>query len=130
MLRADNLIARRELRNTDLVPPCDVYSMPARTNTLKPPYEPRNEYLTPLMPQATMRSMALKTMGCKSEPQSHLVIRRPATNASDAWYPQPGAFRHEKKGLAFDPRKPTNLPIMPISNNFFAGENNRLTPLK
>ena len=72
----------------------------------------------PIMNRAIQNPFAFKAIGCKSEPQTHLIIRRRALPNYIGTYPQTGVFRHEKKGLAFDTHKPNNLPIMPKASSF------------
>jgi hypothetical protein len=83
------------------------------------------------MNDAIQRPMALKTKGCKEEPFSvRQVVRRLSVGRMMGMYPQPGVFRHEKKGLIYDPKKPNNLPLMPLANPFYGGLNNTIEPVK
>ena len=83
-----------------------------------------------IMNDAIQRPMALKTRGCEDEAFSKLVVRRQPVNKMNAYYPHTGVFRHEKKGLATDPNKPNNLPLMPLANTFYAGLNNSIAPVR
>ena len=80
----------------------------------------------PIMNRAIQNPFAFKSVGCKSEPQTHLVVRRKALPNYIGTYPQVGVFRHEKKGLSYNSNKPNNLPIMPQSSSFYGGGNTTL----
>lgn len=80
----------------------------------------------PIMNRANQNPFSFKAIGCKSEPQTHIVVRRRALPNYIGTYPQVGVFRHEKKGLAYDGKKPNNLPIMVKSSSFFGGGNTTL----
>lgn len=54
------------------------------------------------------------------------VMRRPAISAMGGIYPQTGFARNQPKGLAFDPQKVLNAPLMPLADSFNAGLNNRI----
>lgn len=86
----------------------------------------QNTYRKEIMNNAIQRPYALKMRGCKEEPQLHQVIRRPPVNPMQGLYPQVGWARHQKKGLAYDPKKPIDLPLMPLSSSFYAGMNNKI----
>ena len=90
-----------------------------------------NHIIAPaIMTRAIQNPFAFKAVGCKNEPETHLVIRRRALPNYIGTYPQVGVFRHEKKGLAFNSLKPNNLPIMVGASSFFGGGNTTLgTPL-
>ena len=74
-----------------------------------------------IMNRAIQNPFAFKSVGCKSEPQTHLIIRRRALPNLIGTYPQVGVFRHEKKGLSYDTHKPINGPILVNSSSFFGG---------
>lgn len=80
----------------------------------------------PIMNRAIQNVFALKTRGCKDEPESHIIVRRKPISSTMGLYPQTGIFRHSPKGLATQPSKPNNLPIMPLADFFFAGMDNRI----
>jgi len=80
----------------------------------------------PIMNRAIQNPFAFKSVGCKSEPQTHIIVRRKALPNYIGTYPQVGVFRHEKKGLASSVLKPINGPIMPQSSSFFGGGNTTL----
>jgi hypothetical protein len=80
----------------------------------------------PIMNRAIQNPFAFKSVGCKSEPQTHIVVRRKALPNYIGTYPQVGVFRHEKKGLASSVLKPINGPIMPMSSSFYGGGNTTL----
>jgi hypothetical protein len=79
-----------------------------------------------IMNRAIHNPFAFKAVGCKSEPQTHLIIRRRALPNYIGTYPQVGVFRHEKKGLSFNGNKPNSGPIMPMASSFFGGGNTTL----
>jgi hypothetical protein len=75
----------------------------------------------PIMNRAIQNPFAFKSVGCKSEPQTHIIVRRKALPNYLGTYPQVGVFRHQKKGLASDPKKPIDGPILVNSSSFFGG---------
>jgi hypothetical protein len=75
----------------------------------------------PIMNRAIQNPFAFKAVGCKNEPQTHIIVRRKALPNYIGTYPQVGVFRHEKKGLAYDGKKPINGPILVNSSSFFGG---------
>ena len=80
----------------------------------------------PIMNRAIQNPFAFKSVGCKSEPQTHIIVRRRPLPNYIGTYPQVGVFRHEKKGLAYDGKKPINGPILVNSSSFFGGGNTTL----
>jgi hypothetical protein len=63
---------------------------------------------------------------CKGNLDAVRVLRKAPLPYQQALYPQTGFARHQKKGLAYDPQKPINQPLMPLADNFNAGLNSRL----
>ena len=63
---------------------------------------------------------------CKGNLDTIRVLRKAPNPYQQALYPHTGIARHQEKGLAFDPQKPTNQPLMPLADSFNAGLNNRL----
>ena len=61
-----------------------------------------------------------------SDGGSHRVLRRPAIPYQGGLYPNTGYARGQPKGLAYNPEKPINLPLMPLADSFNAGLNNRI----
>ena len=57
---------------------------------------------------------------------SHRVLRRPAIPYQGGLYPHTGYARGQKKGLAYDPEKPINLPLLPLADSFNAGLNSTI----
>ena len=53
-------------------------------------------------------------------------LRRPALPSAGGMVPPSGIGRHQAKGLAYDNDKPINLPIMPFSDPYASGMNNKL----
>jgi hypothetical protein len=80
----------------------------------------------PIMNRAIQNPFSFKAIGCKAEPQTHIVVRRKPLPNLIGTYPQVGVFRHEKKGLAWNNNKPNNLPIMPKASSFWGGGNTTL----
>ena len=58
---------------------------------------------------------------CKGNLNAVQVLRRAPVPYQQALYPHTGYARHQQKGLAYDPAKPIDQPIMPIANSFNAG---------
>jgi hypothetical protein len=85
-----------------------------------------------IMNDAIQRPTALMTKPCKDEPFSIRKSYRPPIQISstNGLYPITGVFRHEKKGLAYDPNKPNNLPLTPKPNGFYAGMNSKIPQVK
>jgi len=54
------------------------------------------------------------------------VLRRPAIPYQGGLYPHQGYARDQKKGLAYNPEKPINQPLMPLADSFNAGLNSRI----
>jgi len=98
----------------------------AKIDNLSKGFVANNIIAPPIMNRAIQNPFAFKSVGCKSEPQTHIIVRRPALPNYTGTYPQVGVFRHEKKGLAHNNLKPNNLPIMPQSSSFFGGANTTL----
>lgn len=80
----------------------------------------------PLINRAIQTPFVFKAKGCKDEPQTHIIGRRPALPSSLGLCPSTGIFRNQPKGLASLPQKPTNLPIMPQASSFNGFQNNKL----
>jgi hypothetical protein len=54
------------------------------------------------------------------------VLRRPNIPYQGGMYPHTGIARHQKKGLAYSPEKPIDLPLMPLADSFNAGLNSSI----
>tara|TARA_R110001632_G_scaffold128090_2_gene241973 strand:+ start:58 stop:501 length:444 start_codon:yes stop_codon:yes gene_type:complete len=54
------------------------------------------------------------------------VLRGAAMPFEQGMYPQTGFARSQRKGLAYDPQKPINQPLMPQASSFNAALNSRL----
>lgn len=54
------------------------------------------------------------------------VLRRPPLPSAGGMIAPSGIGRHQSKGLAYDPSKPINGPIMPQSDPYASGMNNKL----
>ena len=85
-----------------------------------------NTYRKELMNNAIQKNYALKPKGCKEESQLHQVIRRPPLDPMRGLYPQVGWARHQRKGLAYDPKKPIDGKLMPLADSFYAALNSKL----
>lgn len=57
---------------------------------------------------------------------THKVLRAPPTNSANAYQASMGYVRNQPKGLVSQKAYPTDLPLMPLASNFYAGENNPL----
>jgi hypothetical protein len=57
---------------------------------------------------------------------THQVLRSPPVPSTMGMVASSGIGRHQSKGLAYSAEKPINLPIMPYSNPFASGTNNKL----
>ena len=87
-----------------------------------------NYYTVKSRPTCLNQSVLLTNMGgargvmpCKGVDTAVRVLRRPAIPYQGGIYPHTGFARHQKIGLAYNPQKPINLPIMPLANSFNAG---------
>jgi len=56
----------------------------------------------------------------------HTVLRRPPIPSTNGMVPSSGIGRHQMKGLVYDPSKPIDGRIMPLSSSVAAGVNNKL----
>ncbi len=54
------------------------------------------------------------------------VLRRPAIPSSHGMIPPTGIGRHQMRGLAYDPAKPIDTPLMPLPSSVAAGQNSHL----
>ena len=97
-----------------------------RTNTLENPTSLRQSVL--LSNQGGARGV----MPCKGISSvggsggSHRVLRRPAIPYQGGLYPNTGYARGQPKGLAYNPEKPINLPLMPLADSFNSGLNSMI----
>ena len=57
---------------------------------------------------------------------THHVLRRPALPSAGGMVAPSGIGRHQHKGLAYSAEKPIDRPIMPLSDPFASGMNNKL----
>lgn len=57
---------------------------------------------------------------------THHVLRNPAMPSAGGMVAPSGYGRHQSRGLAYSPEKPINVPIMPLSDPFAPGLNNKL----
>ena len=57
---------------------------------------------------------------------THHVLRRPALPSAGGMVAPSGIGRHQNKGLAYSPEKPIDVKLMPLSDPFSAGMNNKL----
>lgn len=101
---------------------CDI----TKVNNLVKGFNSNDIIAPPIMNRAIQTPFSFKAKGCKDEPQTHIVVRRPALPSTMSLYPAMGAFRNQPKGLASLAQKPTNLPIMPQASSFNGFQNNKL----
>ena len=128
MMRADSLRGTQQLNPFDMIPGMGFnVGLSKVDNLTKPGYLSGNYVMAPpIMNRAIQNPAIFKSIGCKNEPQTHLIIRRKPLPNYIGTYPQTGVFRHEKKGLAYDRMKPNNLKLMPISSSFDGASNSTL----
>jgi len=126
MFPSQSLRGDHELSNFDFTAPMGFDTGFAKVDNLTKGFVANGVVAPPVMNRAIQNPSAFKSIGCKSEPQTHIIVRRRALPNYIGTYPQVGVFRHEKKGLAFNSLKPNNLPIMPQSSSFFGGANTTL----
>ena len=69
----------------------------------------------------TNRGGVRGVLPCGSAWNYYDVLRRPAGNKMTGLYPQQGAFRNQPRGLAWQPEKPINQPIMKLTSSVYAG---------
>ncbi len=77
-----------------------------------------------LLPPSIDYSSRRAVLPCKGI--THQVLRRPPVLSTMGMVASSGIGRHQNKGLAYSAEKPINLPIMPFSNPFASGTNNKL----
>jgi hypothetical protein len=54
------------------------------------------------------------------------TLRRPAIPYQGGMYPHTGIARHQPKGLAYNPEKPIDNPLLPLADSFNAALNSRI----
>lgn len=116
MLRGPN-----EITPFDFLAPMGYDTGFAKVDNLTKGFVANKVNAPPIMNRAIQNPFAFKSIGCKSEPQTHIIVRRKALPNYIGTYPQVGVFRHEKKGLAYDIQKPNNGPILVNSSSFYGG---------
>jgi hypothetical protein len=77
-----------------------------------------------LFPPSIDYSSRRAVLPCKGI--THQVLRSPPVPSTMGMVASSGIGRHQSKGLAYSAEKPINLPIMPYSNPFASGTNNKL----
>ena len=115
-----------EITPFDFLAPMGYDTGYAKVDNLSKGFVANHIYAPPIMNRAIQNPFAFKSVGCKSEPQTHIIVRRKALPNYIGTYPQVGVFRHEKKGLAYDGKKPNNGPLLVNSSSFFGGGNTTL----
>ena len=118
---SQTLRGAEQLSNFDFTAPLGFDTGFAKVDNLTKGFVANHIAAPGIMNRAIHNPFAFKAVGCKAEPQTHLIIRRKALPNYIGTYPQTGVFRHEKKGLAFNSNKPNNLPIMVKSSSFWGG---------
>lgn len=126
MFPSQTLRGTEQLNPFDFTSPMGFSTGYAKVDNLSDGFVANKVSAPPIMNRAIHNPFSFKSVGCKDEPQTHLIIRRRALPNYIGTYPQVGVFRHEKKGLAFNSLKPNNLPIMPQSSSFYGGGNTTL----
>ena len=97
-------------------------TMPTTNGLPSPPPDP---YIPALVTQAVQRHHTMKVLGCKAEIDAVRIGRVPVSDAGTHVAHQ-GYGRHQRHGLAFDPRHPLNTPLMPQASSFYGGMNNQI----
>jgi len=123
---SQSLRGAQQLNNFDFLAPMGFDTGFNKVDNLSKGFVANHISAPPIMNRAIQNPFAFKSVGCKSEPQTHIIVRRRPLPNYIGTYPQPGVFRHEKKGLASSVLKPNNGPIMPQSSSFFGGGNTTL----
>lgn len=123
---SQSLRGREELSLFDFQTPMGFDTGFSKVDNLTKGFVANKVSAPPIMNRAIQNPFAFKSVGCKSEPQTHIIVRRKALPNYIGTYPQVGVFRHEKKGLTYSSMKPNNLPIMPQASSFYGGGNTTL----
>ena len=105
----------------DLTPQAG-FTIPANNGLPSPPPE---AYIPSLVTEAVQRPHTMKVLGCKPEPNTLLIGRIPVSDAGTHRAHQ-GYGRHQRRGLAFDPRHPVDGPLMPQASSFYAFMNSSI----
>ena len=126
MFPSQSLRGKQELNAFDFQAPMGYDTGISKVDNLTKGFVANGVYAPPIMNRAIQNPFAFKSIGCKSEPQTHIVVRRKALPNYIGTYPQVGIFRHEKKGLAYSSLKPNNGAILINSSSFFGGGNTTL----
>jgi len=123
---ADVLRGKKQVDVFDMVPSMGFTTGINKVdNLVKPSYlSGANIMAPPIMNRAIQNPAIFKSVGCKNEPTSQIIVRRRALPNYIGTYPQTGIFRHEKKGLVFE--KSNNLKLMPLPSSFFGGGNSMI----
>jgi hypothetical protein len=119
-----------ELLPFDFIAPMGFDTGLNKVNNLVKGFNSNDIIAPPIMNPVNSQFFSLKASGCKDEPQTHIIVRRPALPSTLSMCPARGNFRHQPKGLASLPQKPTNLPIMPLASSFNGFQNNKLGMVK
>ena len=120
------LKGKHELGNFDFIPAMGLDVGLNKVDNLTKGFVANHITAPPIMNRAIQNPMAFKAMGCKDEPQTHIIVRRPMLPSTMGLYPSTGVFRNTRKGLASDILKPNNGPLMPYASSFYGGMNNTL----
>jgi hypothetical protein len=121
MFPSHSLRGREELSPFDFTAPMGYDTGINKVDNLSDGFVANNVPKLAIMNRAIQNPFAFKSIGCKNEPQTHLVIRRRALPNLIGTYAPVGVFRHEKKGLSFNSNKPINGPILVNSSSFYGG---------
>ena len=79
-----------------------------------------------LLPGAIQQNPLKKVLSCKPEIGSRIVGKPSRSGRYEHMYPPTGYARHQPMGLASDPNKPMDLPLMPLASSFYAALPNTL----
>ena len=78
-----------------------------------------------LLPSAIQENHMRGVLPCKGN-SDNVRLFHSVTSMTGGMYPQTGIGRHQQKGLATLADKPMNLPLMPLTNTFYASLNNSI----
>ena len=123
---SQSLRGAQELNAFDFQAPMGYDTGFSKVDNLTKGFVANNVAKLPIMNRAIQNPFAFKAIGCKNEPQTHLIIRRRPLPNYIGTYPQVGVFRHEKKGLSYNSNKPNNGPILVKASSFWGGGNTTL----
>ena len=101
------------------------FMIPSKVYNNRIPFVLRDVGVGPnIMSVGVNYSMHRRVLPCNDD-RIH-VLRPPPTPQEEGMVPATGIARRQIRGLAYDPRKPIDGPIMPLAGYYNAGMNNVL----